>query len=1067
MVTLCAATTALSPVALGAPRELNPPQAQVANGALLARFVLGGPAQPKGTPKPGRSRAVPGADALAEAKARDSRSYQDSSKVGTDGELEAASTAWPDAPSGPWVDDCLNSADAHSKYGRTYNRFQWCSRFRLGGEYYQASSGGLQYKGTSTIEYDAIALGSDTTRGIRLYFRARPGTADYSGWANPAERAQAPGLNLHLSAHCEQTQDYCYPLGSEQVQTFDDWDEDASWHTWEVRSTDRDATGGDKVTEHRWFFGIGGSGGGYVGGSVASPPKPIRCDAASYFKVRSQRYNLACVFSDVLPFLQYRIADSAVRGVAQHIDEAFATPNATYPTSTTTKNIPGQYQGTNPPLHRLGKKSEAAKQNASTKESACRKRGEYALTGHPTFSRSTLDCDEYPFHITAEGAANPNWDFSVKAVDAGQNRSAGSKLRWFLQNNRILLGNDPFWVDIPDGASATSRGRTSAETRTAPAGQLAVAAEPPPPVPPFSGSLSGSFIQPDLVDGWTDGKLAEEMTMMKDLRMTQVVLQWAANNHDKREQGTKTAVFPTSQPGYRQVTSTDVVGRTLAKAQDAGLEVWMGLPVSDKWWEVYAHDRSWLLNEAATAKAFARELWSKYGHHSSFKGWYLSFELDNVNFSDNASQVNMIDFYREVLDELRLVTGDKPIVIAPFYNDVNRGLPGWQNPEAWRDMWTRLLLEADVDVIALQDGVGAGHADPATMAEWFAAMSDAMEYADSQAVLVSDTETFFVGASGLQPMTTRAMVTSMKALWARVDGLWSFSFNHYQSPRSKFASPPYLRGYQQWLANVLGNGGDGETPTTPTGLSASVVSPQTVHLSWNRSTDATSGIAGYHIYRDGELVADWLHDGSGFIDRQLDGGRTYQWVVKAFDGSGNESADSNTVSATTPPFPPAPVNHARCGATEPGQRGCPYTLTPGSAAAAPEYPDDGGTELTDGKLGPELYGPEWQGRNAVGEYGVVIDLGERKQIREINSRWFQVRQDYAFLPPKVEYFVSDQPDSGFVLAESIDIPPVSRHIQAKTYRSIDRQNLWGRYVKVVVDGGTAWTLADEVEVRGL
>jgi hypothetical protein len=48
---------------------------------------------------------------------------------------------------------------------------------------------------------------------------------------------------------------------------------------------------------------------------------------------------------------------------------------------------------------------------------------------------------------------------------------------------------------------------------------------------------------------------------------------------------------------------------------------------------------------------------------------------------------------------------------------------------------------------------------------------------------------------------------------------------------------------------------------------------------------------------------------------------------------------------------------------------------------------------------------------------------------------------------------------------SIDIPAVSAGLQTKRYRAINL-NKSGRYVKVEVDGGTAWTLIDEVEVRG-
>jgi hypothetical protein len=114
----------------------------------------------------------------------------------------------------------------------------------------------------------------------------------------------------------------------------------------------------------------------------------------------------------------------------------------------------------------------------------------------------------------------------------------------------------------------------------------------------------------------------------------------------------------------------------------------------------------------------------------------------------------------------------------------------------------------------------------------------------------------------------------------------------------------------------------------------------------------------------------------------------------------------------------------------------------------------------------ELYGDEWQGRNAIGTYDFTVDLGEVKSIKEIGSRWFQVRQDYAFLPEKVEYFVSNTPNAAdFVQVDAITTPALSARIQAKYYRTINL-DARARYVKMRVSGGTAWTMTDELEVQG-
>jgi hypothetical protein len=64
------------------------------------------------------------------------------------------------------------------------------------------------------------------------------------------------------------------------------------------------------------------------------------------------------------------------------------------------------------------------------------------------WDRAGLDCDEYPFACTREGANSGNWDYSVRLIDSRQNQLAGSFLGAFLTADRILADRDPFYVTI-------------------------------------------------------------------------------------------------------------------------------------------------------------------------------------------------------------------------------------------------------------------------------------------------------------------------------------------------------------------------------------------------------------------------------------------------------------------------------------------------------------------------------------------------------------------------------------------------------------------------------------------
>ncbi len=92
---------------------------------------------------------------------------------------------------------------------------------------------------------------------------------------------------------------------------------------------------------------------------------------------------------------------------------------------------------------------------------------------------------------------------------------------------------------------------------------------------------------------------------------------------------------------------------------------------------------------------------------------------------------------------------------------------------------------------------------------------------------------------------------------------------------------------------------DTTPPTAPANLVATAAGSQSIVLNWNASTDAGSGLAGYRIFRDGTLIAEVVSSVLTFSDTGLEPNTQYAYLVRAFDGDGNVSDDSNVTSATT------------------------------------------------------------------------------------------------------------------------------------------------------------------------
>ena len=126
-----------------------------------------------------------------------------------------------------------------------------------------------------------------------------------------------------------------------------------------------------------------------------------------------------------------------------------------------------------------------------------------------------------------------------------------------------------------------------------------------------------------------------------------------------------------------------------------------------------------------------------------------------------------------------------------------------------------------------------------------------------------------------------------------------------------------------------GGGTDTAPPTTPGTLSYSA-SGNTITLSWGASTDSGgSGLAGYNVYRNGAL-AQSIGTTTTYQDTQPTTA-TVSYFVRARDGAGNLSGNSNTVTRTGTQ-PPACTNVAR---------GKPVTATGSTFTFVPANAVDG------------------------------------------------------------------------------------------------------------------------------
>jgi hypothetical protein len=101
---------------------------------------------------------------------------------------------------------------------------------------------------------------------------------------------------------------------------------------------------------------------------------------------------------------------------------------------------------------------------------------------------------------------------------------------------------------------------------------------------------------------------------------------------------------------------------------------------------------------------------------------------------------------------------------------------------------------------------------------------------------------------------------------------------------------------------------DKQAPTTPTNLRVTGGSETSVSLAWDASTDNLTNFW-YCVQRDGAGCLRVDQPRTTITVTRLLPDRTTTWSVYAIDASGNRSANSNSVTFTTPPdtAPPSPA----------------------------------------------------------------------------------------------------------------------------------------------------------------
>lgn len=281
--------------------------------------------------------------------------------------------------------------------------------------------------------------------------------------------------------------------------------------------------------------------------------------------------------------------------------------------------------------------------------------------------------------------------------------------------------------------------------------------------------FSGSFIQKWYAKDFTLERWIDELQMVKDVGIDEIILQSVVDTKNKY------AVYPTVINGY-SASEKDMILLALVAAKRVGIKVRVGLGENDDWWEKGWYDFNWLSEEAQINKKIASEIFDKYSHHEAFGGWYIPHEFSEFFCTTKLQQTNLNLFYNIIASEIKSKNRSFTIMLAPFFNS-NKYKIG--SLELWSKIVQNVLINTEIDIVSLQDSIGAGFNTIDNIGEVFYYTRKATDLLGI--TLYADTETFISTEKGNVPATQEEIFIRMSQVSPYVEGFIAFSINHFQS----------------------------------------------------------------------------------------------------------------------------------------------------------------------------------------------------------------------------------------------------------------------------------------------
>ncbi len=241
----------------------------------------------------------------------------------------------------------------------------------------------------------------------------------------------------------------------------------------------------------------------------------------------------------------------------------------------------------------------------------------------------------------------------------------------------------------------------------------------------------------------------------------------------------------------------DLVELFLSLADKYNLNFYFGLYDSGHYW-----DTGDLTNEIEDNKFVIEEVWTKYGHHPSFKGWYLSMEISrrtigateafrSLGFMCKAVSNNLPTFISPWID------GKKAVLAASPELDKKESVSVAEHGKEWNEIFNG--LQGAVDAVAFQDG----HIDYTELDTFFTVNKKLADRYGLQCWTNAETFDRDMPIKFLPIKFEKLKLKLEAAKRAGYHKAITFEFSHFMSPQSAYVQAHHLYNrYQEYRHQI-------------------------------------------------------------------------------------------------------------------------------------------------------------------------------------------------------------------------------------------------------------------------